>query len=92
MREEAEKEKRFVRGLRPDIKSKLVPFQLRVYHHPVEKALEVELDIQESRGGNSRDMFFSKRPRYQEISRVGISDLKIKRNMGILHSISPKKY
>ena len=60
MRQEAEKAKGFVRGLRPDIKRKIIPFQLRFFRHAEEKALEVELDTQESQRENSQDMFFSK--------------------------------
>ena len=38
--EEVNRTKRFVRGLRPEIRSKLVPFQLQNYVQAVEKALE----------------------------------------------------
>ena len=38
VRDEAEKMKRFVRGLRLGIKSQLVPFQLCVYIQAIEKA------------------------------------------------------
>ena len=44
---EAERTKKFVRGLRPEIRSKLISFQLQIYIHAVEKALEVELDMLE---------------------------------------------
>lgn len=35
------KGQRFLKGLRPDIRSKLVSFQLQVYSQAVEKTLEV---------------------------------------------------
>ena len=47
VRKEADRTKRFVRGLRPEIRSKLVPFQLQNYVQAVEKALKVERDILE---------------------------------------------
>jgi len=39
---EKERTKRFVRGLKPEIWCKLVPFQLQVHNQTIEKALEVE--------------------------------------------------
>ena len=47
VREEADRIKRFVRGLRPEIRSRLIPFQLQNYVRAEEKALEVEQDIME---------------------------------------------
>ena len=47
--EEEDRTKRFVRGLRLGIRSQLVPFQLQIYSQAVEKALEVERDMQEIR-------------------------------------------
>ena len=46
---EAKKTKRFVRSLKSEIRDKLIPLQLRNYLQAVIKALEVEMDIQESR-------------------------------------------
>ena len=46
--EEEDRTKRFVRGLRPEIRSQLIPFQLQIYSQAVEKALEVERDLQEN--------------------------------------------
>ena len=40
--EEADRIKKFVSGLRPEIRSKLVSFQLQIYIQAVENALEVE--------------------------------------------------
>ena len=37
--------KKFMKGLKLEIKSKLIPLQLRKYLQAVEKALEVEIDI-----------------------------------------------
>ena len=45
---EEDRTKRFVRGLRSGIRSQLVPFQLQIYSQAVEKALEVERDMQEN--------------------------------------------
>ena len=47
MKSEADKTKRFVKCLKLDIRGKLVPLQLRIYLQAMEKALEVEMDIQE---------------------------------------------
>ena len=41
------KTKMFVKCLKPEIRGKLVPLQLRIYLQAMEKALEVEMDIQE---------------------------------------------
>jgi len=38
----ADRTKRFVRGLRPEIRSKLIPFQLQIYVQAVEKEMEVK--------------------------------------------------
>ena len=46
--EEEDKTNRFVRGLRLEIRSQLVPFQLQIYNQAAEKALEVERDMQEN--------------------------------------------
>jgi len=48
VRDEVEKTKRFVRGLRPGIKVGPMPFQFRVYIQVLEKALEVKKDTQEN--------------------------------------------
>ena len=62
--EEEDRAKRFVRGLRPEIRSKLIPFQLQIYGQAVEKALEIERDMQESLEARTRELPFMKRPRY----------------------------
>jgi len=46
---EVERTKRFVKGLNPEIQGRLIPLQLRNYIQVVERALEVEMDIQESK-------------------------------------------
>ena len=66
VRSEADKTKRFVKGLRSDIRGRLIPLQLRNYLQAVERALEVEMDIQEGQGEWVEEMSNSKRPRYQE--------------------------
>jgi len=43
--EEEDRTKRFVRGLKSEVRSKLIPFQLQVYSQAVEKALEVERNM-----------------------------------------------
>ena len=46
--EEEDRTKRFVRGLKLGIRSKLVPFQLQIYNQATEKALKFERDMQEN--------------------------------------------
>ena len=72
-----DKMKRFMRGLRPEIRSKLIPFQLQNYVRAVEKALEVERDIME-------DMEFppSKCFQYQETHGSGGPIPKFNKNAG----------
>ena len=48
VKSEAERTKRFVKGLKPEIRGRLIPLQLRNYLQAVKKALEVEMDMQES--------------------------------------------
>ena len=43
IKSEAEKTKKFVKGLKLKIRGKLIPLQLRSYLQAVEKALEVEM-------------------------------------------------
>ena len=64
VKSEAEKTKRFVKGLKPEIKVKLVPLQLRIYLQAIEKALEIEMDIQEDSEEWARELPVLKRPRY----------------------------
>ena len=65
---EAERTKRFVKGLKLEIQGRLIPLQLRNYLQAVEKALEVEMDIQESQEDWAKELPSSKCPRYQEPS------------------------
>jgi len=64
VKSEAEKTKRFVKGLKPEIRGKLVPLQLRIYLQAVKKALKVEMDIQEGQEDWARELPVPKRPRY----------------------------
>ena len=66
MSEEEDKTKRFVRGLKPEVRSKLIPFQLQIYSQAVEKALEVERDMQENQEVRIRELPSVKRSRYAE--------------------------
>jgi len=60
-----QKRLRFVKDPREEIRSKLVPLQLRIYLHVVEKSLEVEMDIQEGQEDWARELSVSKHPQYQ---------------------------
>ena len=48
MSEEEDRTKKIVRGLKLEVRSKLIPFQLQVYSQAVEKVLEVERNMQEN--------------------------------------------
>ena len=82
VREEADRTKRFIRGLRPKIRCKLVPFQLQNYVQAVEKALEVERDIMEDQEVPGKEFPPSKRFRYQETHGSGGLNLNLNRDMG----------
>ena len=62
--------KRFVRGLKPEVRSKLIPFQLQIYTQAVEKALEVERDMQEIQDMRIRELPSVKHP-YTNIPSFG---------------------
>jgi len=62
VKKEAKKTKRFVKGLTSKLRSKLVPLQLRIYVYAIEKALEVEVDIQKGQKDWVRDFSVSKCP------------------------------
>jgi len=64
VKSEADKTKMFVKGLKPEIRGKLVPLQLRIYLQAVKKALKVEMDIQEGQEDWARELPVPKRPRY----------------------------
>jgi len=66
VREEADRTKRFVRVLRPEIRRKPVPFQLQIYVQAMEKALEFERDILEDQEAPKKEISPSKRFRYQK--------------------------
>ena len=66
VREEADRMERFFKGLRPKIRSKLIPFQLKVFVQAVEKALEVERDILEDQEVSNREIPPSKHFRHHE--------------------------
>ena len=82
MKNGTEKTKRFVKGPRQEIRSKLVPLQLRIYLHAVEKSLEVEMDIQESQEDWARDLSVSKHPRYQNPSSQVSSGSSMSKGVG----------
>ena len=54
-----------MKGLKLELRGRLIPLQLRNYLQAVERALEVEMDIQESQEDWVRELPSSKRPRYQ---------------------------
>ena len=80
--EEEDRTKRFVRGLRPEIRSKLIPFQLQVYSQAVEKAMEIERDMQESQEIRTRELPFMKRPRYTNAPSFGTHFVRPDRGTG----------
>jgi len=82
VREESDRTKRFVRSLRPEIRSKLVPFQLQIYVQTVEKALEVERDIMEDQEAPNSDIPPSKCFWYQETQSSAGSNFKFNKNAG----------
>jgi len=65
VKSKAKKTKRFVKGLKSEITSKLIPLQLRNYLQAVKKALEVEIDIQESQEDWMKGLSVPKHLRYQ---------------------------
>jgi len=65
VKSEAERTKRFVKGLKSEIRGRLIPLQLRNYLQAVERALEVEMDMQENQEDWAKELPSSKRPRYQ---------------------------
>ena len=65
MKSEAERAKRFVKGLKSEIRGRLIPLQLRNYLQAVKRALEVEMDIQENQEDWAKELPSSKRLRYQ---------------------------
>jgi len=65
VKSEAERTKRFVKGLRLEIRGRLIPLQLKNYLQAVERALEVEMDMQEGHEGWVKEIPNSKRPRCQ---------------------------
>ena len=85
--EEEDRTKRFVRGLKPEIRSKLIPFQLQVYSQAVEKALKIERDMQESQEVRTRELPFIKRPRYTNAPSFGAYHMRPDR--GVRSSLMP---
>jgi len=80
--EEEDRTKRFVRGLRPEIRSKLIPFQLQVYSQAVEKAMEIERDMQENQEMRTRELPYMKRPRYSNAPSFGAQSMRPDRSTG----------
>ena len=62
VKSEAKKIKKFVKGLKSEIRGKLIPLQLRNYFQVVEKALEVKMNIQESQEDWTKKLYMSKCP------------------------------
>ena len=54
-----------MKGLKSEIRDRLIPLQLKNYLQAVERALEVEMNMQESREDWVKELPSSKRPRYQ---------------------------
>jgi len=75
--EEEKRMKRFVRGLKSEIESKLVPFQLQIYSQTMEKSLKVERHMQESQDVRGKELPAPKRPRYPDIPRFGASNFRL---------------
>ena len=73
-----------MKGLRPEIRGRLIPLQLRNYLQAVKKALEVEMDIQESQEDWAKELPSSKRPRYQGPSVSLHRDLSVVKNLGLM--------
>ena len=65
VKSEAERTKRFVKGLKSEIRGRLIPLQLRNYLQAVERVLEVEIDMQESQEDWAKELPSSMHPRYQ---------------------------
>ena len=85
--EKEDRTKRFVRDLKPEIRRKIVPFQLQIYSQAVEKALEVEKDMQENQDTRAKELASAKRPRYPYIPRIGTSNFRFGEGTG--SSITP---
>ena len=64
VKDEEEMTKRFVRGLKQEIRSKLIPFQLQVYVDAMEIAFEVEMDMHGQHENQANNENTPKRPRY----------------------------
>ena len=65
VKSEAERTKRFMKGLRSEIQGRLIPLQLKNYLQAVKRALEVEMDMQEGHEDWVKEIPNSKRPLYQ---------------------------
>ena len=65
VRNEANRTKKFIKGLKAEIRSKLIPLQLKLYMQAVEKALEIKADMLEDLGNRAREALGFKRSRYQ---------------------------
>ena len=66
VKDEEEKTKRFVRDLRSEIRSKVMPLQLQVYVDAMETTLEVEMDMQEKYENQANEENTPKCPRYKD--------------------------
>ena len=86
VKDEEERTKRFVRGLRSEIRSKLVLLRLQVYLHTVETALKLERDMQDNLENQVKEANTSKQPRYQEPVGFGASGSNVNRGSGFVMS------
>jgi len=84
VKNEEERAKRFVRGLKQEIRSKLILFRLQVYVDVVETTLEVEMDMQGKHENRANDENTPKRPWYQGPSGFGHQDLLQLGDLGLM--------
>ena len=66
VKSEAERIKRFMKGLKSEIRGRLIPLQLKNYLQAVERALEVEMDMQEGHEDWVKEFLNSKRPHIKD--------------------------
>jgi len=82
VRSEADKTKKFVKGLKTEIRSKLIPLQLKAYMQAVEKVLEIKADMLENSENRASEVSNFKHPRYQGPSNWRTTNLRIRDGMG----------
>ena len=82
IRNEADRTKKLVKGLKTEIRSKLITLQLKIYMQAVEKALEVEADMLEDSENRARETLSFTHPRYQGPLNWRIHNFRTDRNKG----------